>query len=86
MDKDSKSTSANACIEKKERITVQVLLCSPVGILIMTIPHTSQTNSALIPHLESIPEKHAQKGTVRSYYLGCNTALYCQTNDGYIHF
>lgn len=52
----------------------------------MTILHTSQTNSALIPHLQSIPEKRAQKGTVRSYHLGCNTALYSQTNDGYIHF
>lgn len=27
----------------------------------MTILHTSQTNSALISHLQSKPEKHAQK-------------------------
>lgn len=61
------STSANHCIEKNKHITVQVLLCSPVGLLIMTILHTSQTNSALILHLQSTPENHAPKGTVRSH-------------------
>lgn len=80
------SISANHRIEKNKPITVQVLLCSPVVILIMTVLHTSQADSALILHLRSVLEKHAQKGIVRNYHLGFNTALYYRTNDVYIHF
>lgn len=40
----------------------------------------------LILHLRSVPEKHAQTGIVRNYHLGCNIALYCQTDDVYIYF
>lgn len=37
-------------------------------------------------HLQAVPEKHARKGIVKNYHLGCNTALYCQTNHVYIYF